>query len=156
MYINLIHKMHQNLFDVWMNFDHKTRKILHWCHDMYLDNKVNGANMGSTWVLSAPGEPNVGPMILAIRVMTMDMLYQCKPTKAILPKIENKSRTTCSFCLWKIHVDCGVSKPWFIRECRWRIPPGNYNRTLDCIHKQPSWHSPCIDSFSMIILKGSI
>ena len=30
------------------------------------DSKVHGAYMGPTWVLSAPGGPNVGPMILAI------------------------------------------------------------------------------------------
>ena len=33
------------------------------------DNKVHGANMGPTWVLSAPDGPHVGPMELAIRVM---------------------------------------------------------------------------------------
>ena len=32
-----------------------------------LDSKVHGANMGPTWVLSAPGGPHVGPMNLAIR-----------------------------------------------------------------------------------------
>ena len=32
-----------------------------------LDSKVHGANMGPTWVLSAPDGPHVGPMILAIR-----------------------------------------------------------------------------------------
>ena len=31
------------------------------------DSKVHGANMGPTWVLSAPGEPHVGLMNLAIR-----------------------------------------------------------------------------------------
>ena len=31
------------------------------------DNKVHGANMGPTWVLSAPDGPHVGPMGLAIR-----------------------------------------------------------------------------------------
>ena len=31
------------------------------------DSKVHGANMGPTWVLSAPGGPHVGPMKLAIR-----------------------------------------------------------------------------------------
>ena len=31
------------------------------------DSKVHGANMGPTWVLSAPNEPHVGPMNLAIR-----------------------------------------------------------------------------------------
>ena len=32
----------------------------------YPDSKVHGANMGSTWVLSAPDGPHVGPMNLAI------------------------------------------------------------------------------------------
>ena len=31
------------------------------------DNKVHGATMGPTWVLSAPDGPHVGPMNLAIR-----------------------------------------------------------------------------------------
>ena len=31
------------------------------------DSKVCGTNMGPTWVLSAPGEPHVGPINLAIR-----------------------------------------------------------------------------------------
>ena len=34
----------------------------------YPDSKVHGANMGPTWVLSAPDGPHVGPMNLAIRV----------------------------------------------------------------------------------------
>ena len=33
------------------------------------DSKVHGANMGPTWVLSAPYGPHVGPMNLAIRDM---------------------------------------------------------------------------------------
>ena len=32
------------------------------------DNKVHGANMWPTWVLSAPNGPHVGPMNLAIRI----------------------------------------------------------------------------------------
>ena len=35
----------------------------------YSDSKVHGANMGPTWVLSAPGGPHVGPINLAIRVV---------------------------------------------------------------------------------------
>ena len=31
------------------------------------DSKVHGANMGPTWVLSAPDGPHVGPMNLAMR-----------------------------------------------------------------------------------------
>ena len=34
----------------------------------YPDSKIHGANMGPTWVLSAPGGPHVGPINLAIRV----------------------------------------------------------------------------------------
>ena len=37
------------------------------------DNKVHVANMGPTWVLSAPGGPHVGPMNLAIRDLIWDM-----------------------------------------------------------------------------------
>ena len=38
------------------------------------DSKVQGANMGPTWVLSAPDGPNVGPINLAIRG---SMTYPC-------------------------------------------------------------------------------
>ena len=34
----------------------------------YPDSKDHGANMGPTWVLSAPAGPHIGPMDLAIRV----------------------------------------------------------------------------------------
>ena len=34
------------------------------------DSMVHGANMGPTWVLSAPDGPHVGPMNLAIRVLS--------------------------------------------------------------------------------------
>ena len=36
------------------------------------DSKVHGANMGPTWVLSAPDGPHVGPMNLAIRVCSSE------------------------------------------------------------------------------------
>ena len=35
-------------------------------NDYIPDNKVHGANMGPTWVLSAPGESHVGHMKIAI------------------------------------------------------------------------------------------
>ena len=35
--------------------------------------KVHGANMGPTWVLSAPDGPHVGPRNLAIRVVTLPL-----------------------------------------------------------------------------------
>ena len=39
------------------------------------DNEVHGANMWPTCVLSAPGGPHVGPMNLAIRVMSLYWLH---------------------------------------------------------------------------------
>ena len=44
-----------------------------WTH-VYPYSKVQGANMGPTWVLSAPDGPHVGPMNLAIRVSILDRL----------------------------------------------------------------------------------
>ena len=41
----------------------------------YPDIKVHGANMGPTWVLSAPDGPHVGPMNLANRVVPS---YPCR------------------------------------------------------------------------------
>ena len=38
--------------------------VMLWCVP---DSKVHGANVGPTWVLSAPDGPHVGPMNLAIR-----------------------------------------------------------------------------------------
>ena len=46
-------------------FDTKTRSS----GNQYPDSKGHRANMGPTWVLSAPDGPHVGPMILAIRVL---------------------------------------------------------------------------------------
>ena len=45
------------------------------CTTVYPDNKVQGANMGLTGVLSAPGGPHVGPMILAIRATFLLMSF---------------------------------------------------------------------------------
>ena len=46
------------------------------------DSKVYGANIGPTWVLSAPDGPLVGPMNLAIRDLTsIDVLAAAAQTK---------------------------------------------------------------------------
>ena len=47
------------------NLDFFIQISLTWSGDKP-DNKVYGANMGPTWVLSAPDGPHVGPMNLAI------------------------------------------------------------------------------------------
>ena len=43
------------------------------------DSKVHGANMGTTWVLSAPDGPHVGPINLAIRAGLLDFIFALKP-----------------------------------------------------------------------------
>ena len=43
----------------------------------YPDSKFHGANMGSTWVLSAPDGTHVGPMNLAIRVVIYEAVEKC-------------------------------------------------------------------------------
>ena len=39
-------------------------------YQFFPDSKFHEANMGPTWVLSAPDGPHVGPMNIAIRVVT--------------------------------------------------------------------------------------
>ena len=43
--------------------------------DEYTDSKVHRANMGPTWVLSAPDEPHVSPINLAIGVDISNETY---------------------------------------------------------------------------------
>ena len=50
---------------VWCFLEKKSVHIQGYIEDNP-DNKVHGANMGPTWVLSAPGGPHVGPMNLPI------------------------------------------------------------------------------------------
>ena len=55
--------------DVWINMIMRNSPSL--CFLQYnADSKVHGANMRPTWLLSAPDGPHVGPMNLAIRVLT--------------------------------------------------------------------------------------
>ena len=57
------------------NYVHGPRYVMFWWFGTYsynlilLDSKVHGANMGPTWVLSAPGGPHVSPTNLATRVL---------------------------------------------------------------------------------------
>ena len=52
---------------------------VHWiympsCPNNHPDNKVHWANMGPTWVLSAPDGPHVGPINLAIRALLLTVV----------------------------------------------------------------------------------
>ena len=54
------------------------------------ESNFHGAHMGHTWVLSAPGGPQVGPMNLAIRDMLLDIES---------PQRDSDSREPC---LWQV------------------------------------------------------
>ena len=67
--------------------------ILYWCCGKHTinpsDSKVHGANIGPTWVLSAPDGPHVGPMNPAIRAsasvatstIRISLVLWCEPNK---------------------------------------------------------------------------
>ena len=73
------------------------------------DSKVRGANMGPTWVLSAPDGPHVGPMNIAIREMYPSQWQQAwqrwrnqaKNTKSMMTSSNgNIFRVTGHLCGW--------------------------------------------------------
>ena len=49
-----------------------------------LDSKVHGANMGPTWVLSAPGGSHVGPINLAMGISIEVCVQSLNPMQHIL------------------------------------------------------------------------
>ena len=60
------------------------------------DSKVHGANMGPTWVLSAPNGPHVGPMNLVIRGCSLvSVLWLYIP-------LSRDTDFMLSTCLWLI------------------------------------------------------
>ena len=66
---------HRNVADWSLSGKTKTILSLH----SHPDSKVHGANMGPTWVLSAPDGPHVDPMNLAIRAtsqLVVTMLFE--------------------------------------------------------------------------------
>ena len=54
-----------------------------------LDSKVHGANVGPTWVLSAPDGPHVGPMNLAIWEV-LELLLVAYISEAVCSMSSNK------------------------------------------------------------------
>ena len=81
----------------------------------YPDSKVHGANMGPTWVLSAPEGLHVGPMNLAIRI---DIYYvfhfQPCPSSKSFALSTHLSNTLLKLSLYQ-HITCVCSWP----ELKW-------------------------------------
>ena len=69
------------------------------------DNKVHGANMGPTWVLSSLGGPHVGPMKLAIWDGLQRACYKNNQQPVILLIVMERTRT--------LHT---ARMMWFIRS----------------------------------------
>ena len=92
------------------------------CQYPSLDNKVHGANMGPTWVLSAPDGPHVGPMNLAIRGVTSLTLWKqpwmiwttdcINPWELIIHPYKNKTQRYHIYILWGICYTCTYAHPW--------------------------------------------
>ena len=91
-----------------------------WCF-MYTNPaiKVYGANMGPTWVLSAPDGPHVGPMNLAIRVSSIGSDYDSSPfrSQAIFLNI-SINNTPTNRLQWKIT----EINPFSLTKLRLKLP----------------------------------
>ena len=89
----------------------------------YPDSKVHVANMGPTWVLSAPGGPHVGPMDLAIRVILLEYSGSntWSPTSHFPENLNVSSivkQLHVHISVWKKRVLCNVYAYiilWYIR-----------------------------------------
>ena len=85
------------------------------------DIKVLGANMGPTWVLSAPGGPHVGPMNLTVRVLsTVLLLYSnifwlscCRNFQYELKYPHNDGMPTFASYSYDMVVLCVVACQWY-------------------------------------------
>ena len=65
----------------------------------YPDNKVYGAYMGPTWVLSAPGGPHVGPKNFAIWVSYQPIIGQL-----VLNNQTEENKNTCFVFTQRIYL----------------------------------------------------
>ena len=95
------------------------------------DSKVHGANMGPTWVLSAPGRPHVGPRNLAIRAGIPGK--QKEPEKRSI-MLHNLTYTHgCSSCdLWSPCRTLTKGHPGFYTFIQF-LPCGCHNTSLRLI-----------------------
>ena len=81
----------------------------------YPDSKVHGANMGPTWVLSAPDGPHVGPMNIAIRVVMisapmyprqyMSTLEKTYEWKCMTMSRRDSNNTPCTYIIHWCYLD---------------------------------------------------
>ena len=99
---------HGGITSKWIDCEHIYS--LHWdtAPENDPDSKVHGAKMGPTWVLSAPGEPHVGPMNLAIRGYNLPSIPR---------NMDGRQTTQIILCLQEWGRWCALG-PW--RDIYWR------------------------------------
>ena len=114
--------------------------------------KVHGANMGLTWVLSAPDGPHIGPMNLAISDMLVSMSLSVSAHVATWSKTIKCTRTWRVAKLWP-WMWCFTYTFTFTYS---QIPRISYKRTLEALWRliriwgckavrNLSWHSYCFN-----------
>ena len=73
------------------------------------DNNVHGANMGHTWVLSAPDGPQFGPMSLAIGVLKEKMHVNLSISEIRrMNSMDKVLKRNTDFALWYILLWFGI------------------------------------------------
>ena len=116
--------------------------ILHNCyhandkHYACTDSKVHWANMGLTWVLSAPGWPHVSPMNLAIRWWSLEQGM----LSPLLALCEGNPSVTAWYISW--HAWLNSMHQWWVAFINWilfvcvradsRFVPSSWEMALLC------------------------
>ena len=73
------------------------------------DSKVHGANIGPTWVLSAPDGPHVGPMKLAISGWVPEMLgFESWSIQKKTHFFSNSKSLSCSPAKYRLNIHASV------------------------------------------------
>ena len=102
--------------------------------NIYPDSKVHGANIGPTWVLSAPDGPHVGPMNFAIRAgMTW------------LPQSENLVQVHSWTKVYRIFFQRAVTSRWRGKStiCQFRNgDTSNFYKFVKCHRRRRNGHGP--------------
>ena len=108
------------------------------------DSKVHGANMGLTWVLSAPDGPHVGPMNLAIRDVLLIALL-CIVTTACgmevyLIKTIPKRSTYVLIAHYKVFLLVCIFVTWWFHDMKnaFCITGTLWCSSVDSHHKGPA------------------
>ena len=84
------------------------------------DSKVHMANMGPTWVLSAPGRPHVGHMNLAVKIVKAFSVWGVSTGDRRLPS-QSTSNVEDVSMFWRRHdkswLHCKISLAGYFLDC---------------------------------------